>query len=50
MREALEAVEPYLDAIVCYASTMDEHEPNRIAHKVRTALQEDPLDASRDHE
>ncbi len=22
---------PYVDAIVCYASTCDEHEPNRIA-------------------
>lgn len=28
-------VEPHIDAIVCYASTMGEHEPNRIAHEVR---------------
>lgn len=28
-------IEPYVDAIVCYASTMGEHEPNRIAHEVR---------------
>ena len=35
---ALRRVEPYLDAIVCYASTMDEHEPNRIAFEARQAL------------
>jgi hypothetical protein len=34
----LRRVEPHLDAIVCYASTMDEHEPNRIAFDVREAL------------
>ncbi len=28
-------IEPHIDAIVCYASTMGEHEPNRIAHEVR---------------
>ena len=28
-------IEPYVDAIVCYASTIGEHEPNRIAHEVR---------------
>lgn len=28
-------IEPHVDAIVCYASTMGEHEPNRIAHEVR---------------
>lgn len=28
-------IEPYVDAIVCYASTMGEHEPNCIAHEVR---------------
>ena len=28
-------IEPHIDAIVCYASTMGEHEPNRIAHDVR---------------
>jgi hypothetical protein len=38
LRSALKAVEPYLDAIICYASTMDEHEPNRIAFNVRKAL------------
>ena len=38
MIEALKRVEPHLDAIVCFASTMDEHEPNRIAHDVRTIL------------
>ncbi len=37
-RGALKLVEPHLDAIVCYASTMDEHEPNRIAVTVRETL------------
>jgi len=36
--EALAGIEPYLDAIVCFASTMDEHEPNRLAKNVRDAL------------
>jgi len=35
---AAERIEPYLDAIICYASTMDEHEPNRVANNVRKAL------------
>jgi len=35
---ALAALEPYLDAIVCYASTMDEHEPNRLAVDAREAV------------
>jgi hypothetical protein len=33
-----EKLEPYLDAIVCYASDMGEHEPNRIAFEFRQAL------------
>lgn len=36
--EALRGLEPYLDAIVCYASDMGEHEPNRLAFNVRKAL------------
>ena len=36
--EAAEKVAPHLDAIICYASTMGEHEPNRIAHEFRAAL------------
>ena len=36
--EALRAVEPYLDAITCYASTIDEHEGNRVAALVQAAL------------
>lgn len=36
--EALLAVEPYIDTIVCYASTLDEHEGNRVALRVRQAL------------
>lgn len=39
LREALRGLEPYLDAIVCYASSMDEHEPNRLAFNAREALQ-----------
>jgi hypothetical protein len=35
---AMQKAEPHLDAIICYASTMDEHEPNRIAHDFRAAL------------
>jgi len=38
MAEALEELEPYLDAIVCYASTMEEHKPNRLVHNARAAL------------
>ncbi len=34
----LRKIEPHLDAIVCYASTMKEHEPNRIVHDIRAAL------------
>ncbi len=36
--EALKAVEPYLDSIVCYASTMAEHPPNALPAKVRAAI------------
>lgn len=35
-RSVLSRLEPHLDAIVCYASAMDEHEPNRIAFDART--------------
>lgn len=38
LRAALKALEPYLDAIVCYASTMEEHEPNRLVVQARAAL------------
>lgn len=34
----LRGLEPYLDAVICYASTMDEHEPNRLAANVRAFL------------
>jgi hypothetical protein len=36
--EALRGLEPYLDAIVCFASTQGEHEPNRLVANARTAL------------
>ena len=32
---ALKALEPFIDAIVDYASTMDEHGPNRLAMDAR---------------
>lgn len=38
MAEALRALDPHLDAIVSYASTMGEHEPNRLAYNARQAL------------
>ncbi|MEG3086135.1 hypothetical protein [Sphingomonas sp. PB4P5] len=36
--DALAQLEPYLDAIVCYASTQGEHEPNRLVANARAAL------------
>lgn len=33
--EVLRALEPYIDCIICYASTVDEHEGNRVAKMVR---------------
>lgn len=38
LAEALRDLERYSDGIVCYASTMGEHEPNRIVHAARAAL------------
>ncbi|BEV47307.1 hypothetical protein [Afipia carboxidovorans] len=38
LREALEAIRPHLDTIVCYASTINEHEGNRVAALVEKAL------------
>lgn len=35
--EALTAIETYVDAIVCYASTISEHDGNRVASLVRSA-------------
>ncbi len=35
---ALKGLEPYIDSIVCYASTMDEYEPNRLIDNTRKAL------------
>lgn len=35
---ALASLEPYLDAIVCYASDMGEHEPNALVFEARAAL------------
>lgn len=40
MLALLRRIEPHLDAIICYASTMGEHEPNRIAHDVRAAIKD----------
>ena len=38
LEKALRGLEPHLDAIVCFASDMDEHEPNRLAVNARAAL------------
>lgn len=35
---ALRALEPYFDALVCYASSMDEHNPNRLVVDARAAI------------
>ncbi len=39
-REALIAVEPHLDAIICYASTVTEHNGNMIAYKVKETIKD----------
>lgn len=36
----LKRLDPYLDAIICYASTRAEHEPNDIAFCIRALLKE----------
>ena len=36
--KALEDLYQYSDAIVCYASTMGEHEPNRIAYNAKQII------------
>lgn len=36
--EALTAVGPYVDAIICYASTISEHDGNRVAKLVGDCL------------
>lgn len=36
----LKRIEPHIDAIVCYASTMKEHEPNGLALDLHAALAE----------
>jgi hypothetical protein len=40
LEATLKAVEPYLDAIICYASTISEHDGNRVAALVRAAIKE----------
>ena len=35
---ALEALSPFFDLLVCYASTVDEHEPNRIVANALMAI------------
>lgn len=37
----LREINPYLDAVVCYASTINEHEPNRIVKEIRELLAPD---------
>ena len=37
---ALLGIEPYIEAIICYASTLEEHEPNRLAKNCYEAIDE----------
>ena len=34
----LSVLEPHLDAVICYASDMDEHPPNRVVAEVRAYI------------
>lgn len=36
--EALEEMEPFMESIICYASTIGEHKPNGIVLKARAAI------------
>lgn len=38
LRGWLRILEPHLDAVICYASTMSEHPPNRAVKEVREYL------------
>ena len=38
LRGWLSVLEPHLDAVICYASDMDEHPPNRVVAEVRAYL------------
>lgn len=42
----LAQLEPYLDALVCYASTIQEHDPNRIVKEIRELLEDSPAPAA----
>lgn len=46
----LRRIEQHIDAIVCYASTMDEHEPNRLAVDLRAYLATHPAPVSAEGE
>lgn len=45
---ACHAVRPYIDSIVCYASTMDEHDGNRVAKMVEDVCAAHPQPAEPD--
>jgi hypothetical protein len=36
--ELLERLEPYLDNLICYASTIEEYEPNKIVKDIKEYL------------
>jgi len=38
MLAAMQRIEPFIDAIVCYASTCGEYEPNDIVREFRAAI------------
>ena len=38
--EVMREVEPFIDVIVCYASSIDEYEPNRIAKRLHAFMEQ----------
>ena len=45
LRLAVLTIQPYTDAIVCYASTLSEHEGNRVAKLIDDVVRD--IDAAR---
>jgi hypothetical protein len=49
LEAALRDIEPYLDALICYASTIDEHLPNGFPARVRAVLAGSPSSDEVEH-
>lgn len=47
--DLLRRLEPHLDALVCYASTASEYEPNKLVQEVRALLASSPVAAPCQH-